>query len=377
MDLGLNEEQEMLRKSARDFLSEEFPKTLVREMEDDPTGFRPDIWKKIASLGWLGLVIPEEYGGSGNSFMDLFVLLEEMGRACLVAPFFSTIMCSYLILEMGNEDQKRKFLPKVANGELILSLAMTEPSAGYDAGAIATKASADGNNYVINGTKLFVHDAQVADYLLCVARTNPSSPPEEGITVFIVDSKSPDIKITSLPTIDDDKQNEVIFNSISVSGENMLGQLNKGWPLVNKLLERAAIAKCAEMIGGADWTIENSIAYAKERVQYGRPIGSFQAIQHYLAEMWTEIIHTKRLVYYAACLLDQELNCTKEVAMAKARMNDVYKRCTHLGVRIHGGIGTTRDHDMGLYYRRARQAACLFGDAEFWREKVALEAGLG
>ena len=376
MDLSFTEEQEMLRKATRDFLAEEFPKTLVRKMEEDPIGFQPDIWKKLAELGWLGLIIPEEYGGSGSSFMDLFVLLEEMGRACLVAPFFSTTICTFLLLDIGSDDQKKTFLPKIANGELIFALALTEPSASYDASGITTKALPNKDGYVIDGTKLFVHDAHVADYLLCVTKTDPASSPEKGITIFIVDAKNPGIKITALPTIADDKQNELTFENVKVPAENMLGELNEGWPAIGKLLERAAIAKCAEMIGGADWTIENSVAYANERVQYGRPIGSFQAIQHYLAEMWTEISHAKRLVYYAVSLIDEGLACTKEVAMAKALMSEVYLRCTHFGVRVHGGIGTTRDHDMGLYYRRARQAACLFGDAEFWREKVACELGL-
>jgi alkylation response protein AidB-like acyl-CoA dehydrogenase len=345
-------------------------------MEEDPIGFQPDMWKKLAELGWLGLIIPEEYGGSSSSFMDLFVLLEEMGRACLVAPFFSTTICTFLLMDIGSDDQKKTFLPKIANGELILALALTEPSASYDASGITTKALPNKDGYVIDGTKLFVHDAHVADYLLCVAKTDPASSPEKGITIFIVDTKSPGITITALPTIADDKQNELTFQNVKVPAENMLGKLNEGWPAISRLLERAAIAKCAEMIGGADWTIENSVAYAKERVQYGRPIGSFQAIQHYLAEMWTEISHAKRLVYYAVSLIDEGLACTKEVAMAKALMSEAYLRCTHFGVRVHGGIGTTRDHDMGLYYRRARQAACLFGDAEFWRERVACELGL-
>jgi alkylation response protein AidB-like acyl-CoA dehydrogenase len=277
---------------------------------------------------------------------------------------------------MGSDEQKKTFLPKIASGELIFALALTEPSASYDASGITTKALPNKDGYVIDGTKLFVHDAHVADYLLCVTKTDPSSPPEKGITIFIVDAKNPGIKITALPTIADDKQNELNFENVKVPAENILGKLNEGWPAISKLLERAAIAKCAEMIGGADWTVENSVAYANERVQYGRPIGSFQAIQHYLAEMWTEISHAKRLVYYAVSLIDEGLSCTREVAMAKALMSEVYLRCTHFGVRVHGGIGTTRDHDMGLYYRRARQAACLFGDAEFWREKVACELGL-
>ncbi len=376
MDFGFSEEQEILRKMAHDFLEKEFPKTLVREMEEDLTGFRSDIWKNMAELGWMGLIIPEEYGGSSCTFMDLVVLMEEMGRACLVSPFFSTVTCSFLLLDAGREEQKKEFLPKIAAGEKIFTLALTEPSATYDASGIATRAVEDEGQYIINGTKLFVHDAQVVDYFLCVAKTNPLSSPEESISIFLVDAKSRGIKITPLPTIADDKQTEVVLDNVLVPKENTLGELNAGWPTVRKALDRAVITKCAEMIGGADWTVENCVDYVKERVQFGKPIGSFGIIQHYLAEMWTEIGHAKRLVYHAAWLIDQGAGCAKEVAMANARMSEVYKRVTRTGVQIFGGIGTTREHDMGLYYRRARQGIPLFGSPDSCRERVAYEVGL-
>ena len=200
MDFNFTEEQEILRRTARDFLAKEFPKTLVREMEEDPIGFRADIWKKMAELGWMGLIIPEEYDGSSGSFMDLLVLLEEMGRACLVSPFFSTTICTFPILDSGSEEQKGEFLPRIAVGEDILALALTEPAATYAAAGITTKAREDKNAYLINGTKLFVHDAQTAHRFLCIARTNLWSPPEEGITLFLVDARSHGIKIHPLPS---------------------------------------------------------------------------------------------------------------------------------------------------------------------------------
>lgn len=376
MDFGFTEEQEILRKMAHDFLEKEFPKTLVREMEEDATGFRSDVWKKMAELGWMGLIIPEEYGGSGCSFMDLVVLMEEIGRACLISPFFSTAISTCLLLDAGSKEQKKELLPRITAGENILTLALTEPSATYDPTGIALKAVEDKDKYTINGIKLFVHDAQVADYFLCVTKTNPWAPPEEGVTIFLVDAKNQGIKIVPLPTIAADKQNEVIFEDVVVPNGNMLGELSTGWPILRRALERAAIAKCAEMIGGADWTVENCVDYVKERVQFGKPIGSFGIIQHYLAEMWTEIGHAKRLVYHAAWLIDQGLPCAREVAMAKTRMSEVYSHCTRMGVQIFGGIGTTREHDMGLYYRRARQAVPLFGTPDFCRERVAHEIGL-
>ena len=376
MNLDFTEEQEILRRTARDFLAKEFPKTLVREMEEDASGFRADIWKKMAELGWMGLIVPEDYDGIGGGFIDLIVLLEETGRACLVAPFFSTTICTFPLLDAGSEDQKKIFLPRIAAGEEIFALALTEPTASYDAAGVTTKATGEKKGYLINGTKLFVHDAQAAHHLLCVARTNFQSPPEEGISLFFVDAGSQGLKVVSLPTIADDKQNEVVFDNVLVPEGNMIGELNGGWPVVRRLLERASVAKCAEMIGGADWVVENCIAYAKERVQFGKPIGSFGIIQHYLAQMWTELGHARWLVYYAGWLLDRGLPCAREAATAKARMSEVYRHCTRMGVQILGGIGTTREHDMGLYYRRARQALPLFGSPDSCREKLAHEIGL-
>ena len=377
MKLDLTEEQQMLKKSARDLFEKEFPKTLVRQMEEDPSGYSPAVWKKMAELGWIGLVIPEEYGGSGFAFMDLVVLLEEMGRACLTGPFFSTAVLSTLpILAAGSAELKKEFLPGIAKGEKFLSLALTEPSATYEAAGISTKAVQDRGSYIINGTKLFIHDAHIADYLLCVARTTVWSKPEDGISILLVDARSPGIKITPSPAIADDKQNEVIFENVVVPQRNLLGKLDKGWPVVKRLLDQAAVAKCAEMLGGADWVVEATTAYAKERVQYGRPIGSFGSIQHALAEMWTEVTLARRLTYYAAWAIEQEIPCSMQVAMAKAAANEAYKHSTRTAVQLHGAIGTTRDHDVGLYYRRARQAALLFGDTDFYRERVAQEVGL-
>ncbi len=377
MNLDLTEEQQMLKTTARDFFEKEFPKTLVREMEEDPAGYSPEVWKKMADLGWVGLVIPEEYGGTGLGFMDLVILLEEMGRACLTGPFFSTaVLCTLPIMAAGSEQLKQEFLPRIANGEMVLSLALTEPSATYEAAGIATKAAPEKDTYVLNGTKLFTHDAHIADYLLCVARSKVWSAPEDGISLFLVDVNSPGIKISPLEAIADDKQNEVVFENVVVPERYLLGELNQGWPVVKRLLEQAAMAKCAEMVGGADWVVEATVAYAKERVQYGRAIGSFGNIQHSLADMWTEVNIAKRMAYYTAWVVDQGLPCSMEVAMAKALVNEAYKHSTRVAVQLHGGIGTTRDHDVGLYYRRARQAALLFGDSDSCREMVAQEMGL-
>lgn len=206
MELALSEEQEMLKKMARDFLTDRFPKKVVKELEASELGYSPELWKEIAELGWMGLVFPEKYGGSSMSFLDLAVLLEEMGRACLPGPYFSTVILGGLpILDVGSEEQKDAYLPKIASGELIFTLALTESSARYDSTSIKVKATRDKNGYILNGTKFFVPDAHIADYILCVARTAQGANPEDGITIFIVDGKSRGINCTVLKTIANDK----------------------------------------------------------------------------------------------------------------------------------------------------------------------------
>lgn len=377
MDLELTEEQQLLKNSARDFFEKELPKETVKELEVDTLGYSPELWKTMAELGWCGLTIPEQYGGAEFGMQELVMLLDEMGRACLPGPFFSTIVLGApIIMAAGSEEQKSELLPKIASGDLTLALALTEPSATYDASGIETTATADKDSYILNGTKLFVHDAHCADYILCVAKSKVWSTPDEGISIFLVDPKSPGITITPLETIADDHQNEVIFENVVVPAANLIGEVNRGWPVIKRVLEEAAIAKCAEMIGGCDWTVETSAAYAKERVQYGHPIGAYGSIQHYLADMWIEAGMARRMTYYAAWCLDQGVPCAMEVATTKICVNEAYKHCTRMGVQILGGIGTTHDHDMGLFYRRSRQAALLFGDTEASLNKVAEEMSL-
>jgi alkylation response protein AidB-like acyl-CoA dehydrogenase len=377
MDLGFSEEQEMLRTSARDFLTTECPTDLVKEMAEDEVGYKPEMWAKMAELGWMGLAFPEEYDGMGMTFLDLAVLLEEMGRACLPGPFFSTVvLAGFTILEAGSEQQKKDILSKIASGEAIATLAITEPSASYDASAITVKAVADGDGYVISGTKLFVENAHIADYIIVAARTREGGAPEDGITLFVVDGKAPGITTTLLRTISGSKQCEVSFDSVKLPKASVLGEVDKGWPAVDKVLEKAAAAKCAEMVGGAQATLDMSVAYAKERIQFGRPIGSFQAIQHHCANMLTDVDGSRFITYQAVWKLSEGLPASMEVSMAKAWTNDAYRRVTQLGHQIHGGIGFCMDHDMPLYFKAAKTAESLFGTSDWHREKVAQELGL-
>lgn len=371
MHLALSEEQEMLKTMARDFLSDKLPKTVVKEIEESELGYSPEIWKEMAGLGWMGLAFPEKYGGSDMSFLDLAILLEEMGRACLPGPYFSSVVLSGLaILDIGSEEQKSAHLPKIASGEAIFTLALTEASASYDASGIETKATAEGDNYIINGTKLFVPDANVADHMLVVAKT------DKGITIFILDAKSAGISHTVLKTIANDKLCEVVFDKVKVPKANILGELNQGWKEVEKIIQRAAAAKCCEMVGCIQQALDMTVEYAKDRKQYGRPIGSFQVIQHYCADMATDVDGTRLSAYQVAWMLSEGLPCTKEVAIAKAWAGEACQRVMALAHQIHGAIGVTIDHDLQYYTRRAKAAEVSFGDASFYREVVAKEMGL-
>jgi len=377
MDLGLSEEQEMLKASARDFLQKECPKRLVRQLDEGDEGYSSELWQKIAKQGWMGLVFPEKYGGNGGSFLDLIVLLEEMGYNILPGPFFSTVVLGGLtILATGSEEQKTEFLPKIASGETILSLALTEPTASYEAVSVKTEAIARNGKYVINGIKLFVLNANVADYILCVARTKKTKNPEDGITIFLVDAKSQGVKCNLLRTLARDKQCEVIFNNVTVPKKNIIGKTDAGWPIMKDVLEKATVAKCAEMVGGAQAALDMAVNYAKERVQFGQPIGSFQAIQHHCANMVTDVSGSRFITYKAAWKVSEGLPATADVAIAKTWTGEAYGRVTLLAHQIFGAIGFTMDHDIHLYYRQAKAGEIIFGDADFQRAIVARELGL-
>jgi len=374
MKLTLTEEQEMIKKTARDFLADKSPKTFVKQMEESETGYSRELWQEMAELGWMGLAFPEKYGGGDMNLLDLAVLLEEMGRACLPSPFFSTVVLGGLpILDLSKEEQKQEYLPKLIRGEKIFTLALTEPCyQNYDASSVTVEATPDDSNYIIKGTKLFVADAHIADYILCVARTKP----ENGITIFLADAKNPRINCTVLKTVAGDKLCEVVFDQIPVPKANILGQLDQGWSAVQKIIERAAVGKCCEMVGNIQRVLEMTVDYAKERKQFDRPIGSFQIIQHYCADMATDIDGARFSTYQAAWMLSEGLPCTKEVAIAKAWIGEASQRVVALAHQIHGAIGVTIEHDLHFYTRRAKAAEIAFGDANFYREMVAREMGL-
>ena len=374
MDLGLNEAQQMLQNSAREFLEAECPDTYVRAMEEDERGYTPEMWAKMAEQGWLGLTIPEQYGGVGLGFMDLTVLLEEMGGALLPGPFFSTVvMGSQAIQLAGSDEQKAEFLPRIAEGQIIVTLALTEPSGRWDAAGVEVTASPSADGFVINGAKLYVPNAHVSDYLVVAARTGEA---KTDISLFILARSASGVSQTLLKTIASDRQSEVVFENAAVPASALLGELNGGWDTVKSILQWGATGKCAEMVGGGSRVLDMTVDYAKERVQFGRPIGSFQAIQHHCADIATEVDASRHITFQAAARLNDGLDATREVAMAKAWVSDSYRRVCALGHQCHGAIGFTKEHNMQLYSRRAKAAELMFGDSDVHLEAVADAIGL-
>jgi len=375
MDFSFTEEQEMLRKIARDFLTTECPKDLVRQMVKDEKGYTPELWKKMAELGWMGLIIPEEYGGIGGSFLDVVVLLEEMGRACLPGPFFSSLIGTLAILEAGNEPQKKELLPKIAQGELLSTLAISEPGVGYEMNTIQCQAMLKGKEYVINGTKLFVENAHVADLIVCAAKSKDGTG-HQGITLFLTNAKSPNLTCTLIETVAGDKQCEVSFQGVRVPQGSILGELGRGEECLKSLLQVAAVAKCAEMLGGAQQVLDMTVNYVKERIQFDHPIGTLQAIQHHCANMLIDLEGIRYITYLAAWKVNEGLPFGKEAAIAKAWASEAYRRISDLAHQCHGAIGFCEDHDLPLYSKRAKASEFAFGDARFQRRFVAQEIGL-
>lgn len=368
MDLGFSKDQKMIQTSVREFLEMECPSDKVRELEEDEKGYDPEMWQMMAELGWMGIIFPEEYNGTEGDFIDLMIVIEEMGKRLLPSPFFSTVaLCSLPLLEYGDSEQKKKFLPRIAAGEQIWTLALTESSATYRAPDIILNATLEGEEYLLSGTKVFVPYAHVADYLLVVAKD------EDGFTLFIVDAKAQGIKAEVIPTTAHDKQCEVTFDDIRVPTSNILGGAGRGWDIVNFILQRGTLLKCAEMVGGAQAALEITNDYAKKRIQFDRPIGSFQAIQHKLADMFTDVEGLRYLVYEAAWGISSGSPSDVLISMAKAKANEVYQRTCIESIRVHGAIGFTREQDIGLYHLRTKAWECALGDSSFHRERIATE----
>jgi alkylation response protein AidB-like acyl-CoA dehydrogenase len=380
MNFGFSEEQEMLRESARKFFDSQCPTTWVRKMMEDETGHSDELWKKFAEMGWLGLLIPRKLGGSSGSFLDAAVLLEEMGKTLVPGPFLSSaLLGAATIAGGGTTAQKKDFLPRVADGSLILTVAWQEEAGDDDRSDVRLKAKRTGGEFVLNGEKCFVFDASVADWLVVAARTAPAkSETRRGITLFLVESDAPGLAVAPLPTIDKTRrQANVSFDGVPVPARRMLGRLHAGWPVLARSLELATAAIAVETVGVAQRALELSVEYARDRTQFGKPIGSFQAVKHKCVDMMVAVENARSLAYYAAWAVEERnRECPLAVAMAKAYASEMGKSVTGEAIQIHGGLGFTWEHDIHLYYRRALANEATFGAALLHREAVAKQLNL-
>jgi alkylation response protein AidB-like acyl-CoA dehydrogenase len=374
MDIGFTEEQELLRDSARRFLEGECDTKFVRCRMMEPASVTDEFWGKLAEQGWLGIVYSEEDGGSGLELVDLVVLMEEMGRAVMPGPFFSTVLLGGATLaEAGSPAQRREWLPQIAAGGAKAALAWTEPNLRWDAAGISLPARETGSGFTLSGTKLFVGDAHLADVLVIAARTRDGSTMEDGVSLFLVPKAARGLNVTVLPTIDETRKScEVRLDNVVLPAHALLGEIHQGWAPLSRVVARATVALAAEMCGGAQRVLDMTVAYAKIRIAFGKPIGSYQGVKHQAADMLVALENAKSLTYYAAWALDQGLeDAPLAVSMAKAAVSDMARKVAGTGIQLHGGIGMTWEHDLQLYFKRAKASEVAFGDATWHRERIA------
>jgi alkylation response protein AidB-like acyl-CoA dehydrogenase len=364
VNFALNEQQEMMQKLARGFLASEYPEKVLRAVVKDAKGFLPELWQKMAAINLTGLSLPETCGGVGD-FLDLAVVLEEMGKACFISPFFATVVLGAgAIMAAGSDEQKNKYLPSIVEGRSLVTLAVAGPTGKYTPDAVAIRAVRSGDAFILDGASLFVPDALVAEYIICAART------DDGIALFIVDINSECVTVKPLPTIAGDKLCEVKLENVRASGQDVLGEASQGWRYVEKVMERAGVALCAEMLGLAGQALKMTLDYAKERTAFGHPIGAFQSLQHRCADMLVDVDGSRLATYQAAWRINEGLPAARETAIAKAWVSQACRRVMASAHQIHGAIGFSEDHVLHFYTKKAGADAFNFGDANYHLNKI-------
>ena len=378
MPLVLNEEQRLLRETAREFLDGNAPVAALRELRDnrDATGFAPELWGKMAELGWASIILPEEYGGLDFGFMGLGVIMEEAGRSLTASPLFaSAVVGASAILLGGDDQQKQSLLPAIATGELTLALALEE-SHHHRPSRISTLAVRDGDSFVINGSKTFVLDGHCADKLLLVTRSEGEERAEDGLTLFLVDRENPGISVERTIMVDSRNAANIRCENLRLGKDAVVGEIGNAWPVLDAVLDRGRVALAAEMMGLALEAFERTVAYLKEREQFGAKIGSFQALQHRAAIMQADIELCRSVLLQALTAVDETPEQLPMLAsLAKTRLNELVLLVTNEAVQMHGGIGVTDELDIGFFLKRARVAIQVFGDSGFHRDRYATLCG--
>ena len=368
---ALTEEQQMLRQVTRQFLDEQVPISKVRELAESGCDHDPDLWKAGAELGWHGLAIPEAYGGVGSSFVELSIVLEEMGRTLFPGPFLSTVVqAASAILDAGSEEQKQQYLPKIASGDTIATMALFEHPQASNAADVAMAASGSDEGWILDGEKRWVVDADLADTLIVAANT------QSGLSLFLVEADTPGVDVEMTPSLDTTRrEGTVAFSGIRVGADALLGAEGSAGPVLDRVLALTSVALAIEQVGGAQWCLDTAVAYAKERYQFGRPIGSFQAVKHKCADMLVAVEHAKSAAYYAARVTDP-VELAIAAPLAKAVASEAYLQAAGDTLQIHGGIGFTWDHDLHFFLKRAKATSLLFGGVREQRRRLGDALGL-
>jgi alkylation response protein AidB-like acyl-CoA dehydrogenase len=368
MDFGLSDDQEALQRAAREFLVRECPPALVRETAKTADGVPRALYAKMAELGWMGLVAPETDGGLGLGTLELALVCEELGRAAAPGPFLGTQLVIAALLRAGSKAQRRRWLPALLAGERFGALAYLEESDRHDADGIALAARRTRDGWQLDGTKLFVVGLPGADVLVVAARSG-----RHGISLFLVETASSGVRVRPAETIDVTRRvGEVRLRDVVLERDALLGKEGAAWPVLARLLDLGAIEIAADSLGGAERTLEMAVEYSKVRQQFGRPIGSFQALKHMAAEMVADVEPARSLVWFAAYAFDERpREAARAAAIAKARLGDVSSRTVNRSVQMHGGIGFTWEHDLQLWFKRAAWNEIAFGDPTFHRERLA------
>jgi len=379
MQLVLSEDQELLAKTASDWVREHSPVSRVRQLRDanDPTGFSRPLWKQMAELGWVGIVFPESYGGAGMGFADLAVVLEALGRTLAPEPFLSTVLLGgRAILLGGSEAQQQAWLPGICEGDKVLAFAQQEAKSRHDPFRVALTAKPDGKAYRLDGEKIQVLDAQVAEALIVVARSSGGERDEAGLTLFLVPRDAAGLTITPQTRIDHRNAALVKLDGVRVAADAVIGANGEGAALLQQVLDGATVGLCAEMLGAMSQVFDDTVSYLKTRLQFGVPIGSFQALKHRAAKVFMEIELARSAVMAAARAADAtDADFEKLVTMAKARCSDAFVLAANEAVQMFGGVGMTDEYDVGFYLKRARVAEMTFGDAAWHRERFARLGG--
>ena len=371
MALVRTEEQEILARTAREFVASRSPLRRVRELREDETGFSRELWTAMGELGWLGIVVPETYGGAGLGWADLAIVMEEAGRALLPEPLVgSVLLATTALLLGGSAAQKQAHLPALASGERLGALAFQEAASRYDLARIETRAERAGNGWKLTGEKIQVLDGHVADLLIVSARVGDADQP----TLFLVGRDASGVATDRQWRVDHRPAAIVRLDGVTVPADAVLGVEGQGATLLGRVLDRAMIGLAADMLGGMTAAFEMTLDYLKTRKQFGVPIGSFQALKHRAARLFVEIELARSLVLAASHAVDDgatDAQVARLAAAAKARCSDAYLVVAYEAVQMHGGIGMTDEHDVGLYLKRARGAELQFGDGAFQRDRVA------